>query len=308
LRPWDTHARAPHEAPLRPFGDGAELAERGEAVLTRVDGELGGHFATLRREGFLDLDNRKGKAPGGYCAYFPVARRPFIFMNAVGLPGDVRTLLHEAGHAFHDFEMARLPYHQQRDAPIEFAEVASMAMELLAAPYLRRSDGGYYDQAEYARARIEHLEGILTFWPYMAVVDGFQHWAYTNPEAAADPAACDAAWDRLWGRFMHGVDWSGLDAERMTGWHRKQHIYRYPFYYVEYGLAQLGAVQVWRNALSDQAGAVAAYRRALALGGTATLPDLFQAAGARFAFDAGALREAVELIEGTIGALEQAAV
>ncbi|MCX7791161.1 MAG: M3 family oligoendopeptidase [Chloroflexaceae bacterium] len=306
LRPWDTRARAPHETPLRPFRDGAELAERGEAVLARVDPELGGHFATMRREGFLDLDNRKGKAPGGYCAYFPVARRPFIFMNAVGLPGDVRTLLHEAGHAFHDFEMAHLPYHQQRDVPIEFAEVASMAMELLAAPYLRRSDGGYYDPTEYARARIEHLEGILTFWPYMAVVDGFQHWAYTNPEAADDPAACDAAWDRLWARFMDGVDWSGLDAERMTGWHRKQHIYRYPFYYVEYGLAQLGAVQVWRNALSDQAGAVAAYRRALALGGAATLPDLFRAAGARFAFDAGALREAVELIEGTIGMLEQA--
>lgn len=308
LRPWDTHARALDEAPLRPFRDGAELAERGEAVLKRVDAELGGHFATMRREGFLDLDNRKGKAPGGYCTYFPVARRPFIFMNAVGLPGDVRTLLHEAGHAFHDFEMARLPYHQQREVPMEFAEVASMAMELLAAPYLRRSDGGYYDQAEYARARIEHLEGILTFWPYMAVVDGFQHWAYTNPEAADDPAACDAAWDRLWGRFMDGVDWSGLDAERMTGWHRKQHIYRYPFYYVEYGLAQLGAVQVWRNALSDQGGAVAAYRRALALGGAATLPDLFRAAGARFAFDAGALREAVELIEGTIGTLEQAVV
>ncbi len=306
LRPWDTHARAPHEAPLRPFRDGADLAERGEAVLMRVDPELGSYFATLRREEFLDLDNRKGKAPGGYCAYFPVVQRPFIFMNAVGLPGDVRTLLHEAGHAFHDFEMAHLPYHRQREAPIEFAEVASMAMELLAAPYLRRSDGGYYEPSEYARARIEHLEGILTFWPYMAVVDGFQHWAYTNPETADDPAACDAAWDRLWARFMDGVDWSGLDAERMTGWHRKQHIYRYPFYYVEYGLAQLGAVQVWRNAMRDQAGAVAAYRRALALGGAAPLPDLFHAAGARFAFDTTVLREAVELIEGVIDTLERA--
>ncbi|MCS6882405.1 MAG: M3 family oligoendopeptidase [Oscillochloridaceae bacterium] len=305
LRPWDTHARASGEAPLRPFRDGVELAERGEAVLTRVDPELGGYFAIMRQEGFLDLDNRKGKAPGGYCVYFPVARRPFIFMNAVGMPGDVRTLLHEAGHAFHDFEMAHLPYHQQREVPIEFAEVASMAMELLAAPYLRRADGGYYDQAEYARARIEHLEGILTFWPYMAVVDGFQHWAYTNPEAADNPAACDAAWDQLWARFMDGVDWSGLDAERITGWHRKQHIYRYPFYYVEYGLAQLGAVQVWRNALSDQAGAVAAYRRALARGGVATLPDLFETAGARFVFDSDALREAVELIEEEIARLAQ---
>lgn len=301
LRPWDTEGKPATEAPLRPFAGGEELAARGEAVLGRVDEELGEYFATMRREGLLDLDNRKGKAPGGYCTAFPTARRPFIFMNAVGLAGDVRTLLHEAGHAFHVFETSGLPYHQQQDVPIEFAEVASMAMELLAAPYLRRSDGGYYaDEAAYARARVEHLEGILTFWPYMAVVDGFQHWAYTNPEAADDPAACDGAWGALWDRFMGAIDWSGLEDERVTGWHRKQHIFRYSFYYVEYGLAQLGAVQVWRNALADQAGAVAAYRRALALGGTATLPALFAAAGARFAFDVTTLQQAVDLIEGTL--------
>lgn len=301
LRPWDTEGRSPDEAPLRPFSGGEELAARGESVLGRVDEELGEQFATMRREGLLDLDNRKGKAPGGYCTSFPAAQRPFIFMNAVGLPGDVRTLLHEAGHAFHVFEASPLPYHQQRAVPMEFAEVASMAMELLAAPYLRAGDGGYYaDEASYARARVEHLEGILTFWPYMAVVDGFQHWAYTNPQAADDPAECDAAWDRLWARFMGAVDWSGLDAERVTGWHRKQHIYRYPFYYVEYGLAQLGAVQVWRNALRDQAAAVTAYRRALALGGTAALPDLFAAAGAHFAFDTVTMQEAVDLIEATL--------
>lgn len=304
LRPWDVEGKAPGEAPLRPFAGGDELAARGEAVLGRVDEELGEYFATMRREGLLDLDNRKGKAPGGYCTSFPTAQRPFIFMNAVGTAGDVRTLLHEAGHAFHVFEARPLPYHQQHSVPMEFAEVASMAMELLAAPYLRRGDGGYYDEAEYARARVEHLEGILTFWPYMAVVDGFQHWAYTNPEAAAEPAACDAAWDRLWARFMGAIDWSGLDAERATGWHRKQHIYRYPFYYVEYGLAQLGAVQVWRNALADQSGALASYRRALALGGTATLPELFAAAGARFAFDAATMGEAVDLIEQTIAGLQ----
>ncbi|HMQ29252.1 MAG TPA: M3 family oligoendopeptidase [Chloroflexaceae bacterium] len=304
LRPWDVEGKPAGAAPLRPFAGGDELAARGEAVLGRVDEELGEHFATMRREGLLDLDNRKGKAPGGFCTSFPTVGRPFIFMNAVGLPGDVRTLLHEAGHAFHVFETRGLPYHQQQTAPIEFAEVASMAMELLAAPYLRRGDGGYYaDELGYARARVEHLESILTFWPYMAVVDGFQHWAYTNPEAADDPAECDRAWYGLWGRFMGAVDWSGLDDERATGWHRKQHIYRNPFYYVEYGLAQLGAVQVWRNALADQPGAVAAYRRALALGGTAALPELFAAAGARFAFDTATMREAVDLIETTIGEL-----
>ncbi|MFV9504873.1 MAG: M3 family oligoendopeptidase [Oscillochloridaceae bacterium umkhey_bin13] len=305
LRPWDVEGRAKGETMLRPFADGTDLAARSEAVLHKVDPELGANFTIMRHEQLLDLESRKGKAPGGYCTSFPVVGRPFIFMNAVGLPTDVRTLLHEAGHAFHVFATNDLPYHHQRSYPIEFAEVASMAMELLAAPYLRAHDGGFYsDEAAYARARVEHLEGILTFWPYMAVVDGFQHWVYTNPDEAADPAACDAAWDRLWARFMGGIDWSSLDAERMTGWHRKLHIYRYPFYYVEYGLAQLGAVQVWRNALSDQAAAVAAYRKALALGGTATIPDLFATAGARFAFDPATMGQAVDLIETTIAELE----
>jgi oligoendopeptidase F len=138
----------------------------------------------------------------------------------------------------------------------------------------------------------------------MSVVDAFQHWVYTHHQAASDPANCDAKWLELWQRYMPAVDWSGLDAAAMTGWQRKQHIFRYPFYYVEYGLAQLGAVQIWANALRDQAGAVAAYRRALALGGTVPLPQLYAAAGARLAFDAETLGRAVELMERTIAQLE----
>ncbi|MCZ7546935.1 MAG: M3 family metallopeptidase [Anaerolineae bacterium] len=179
-------------------------------------------------------------------------------------------------------------------------------MELLSAPYLPTSEGGFYSEADAARARIEHLEDAILFWPYMAVVDAFQHWVYTNHAAAADPANCDAKWAELWGRFMPGVDWSGLEQEMMTGWHRKLHIHQVPLYYVEYGLAQLGAVQVWSGALRDQAGAVARYRRALALGGTASLPDLYATAGAKFAFDAGTLGEAVALMERTIAELDTA--
>jgi oligoendopeptidase F len=170
---------------------------------------------------------------------------------------------------------------------------------LLAAPYLSQEFGGFYTDQEAARDRVEHLERIVLFWPYMAVVDAFQQWAHTHPDGA-DPAACDARWVELQQRFMPGVDWSGLETEMMTGWHRKQHIHSAPFYYVEYGLAQLGAVQVWRNALKDQAASLANYRRALSLGGTKSLPELYQAAGAKFAFGAGTLREAVELIETTI--------
>ncbi|MDQ7030661.1 MAG: M3 family metallopeptidase [Ardenticatenia bacterium] len=142
-----------------------------------------------------------------------------------------------------------------------------MAMELLSSPYWRRDEGGFYTPEEYARARIEHLENIVLFWPYMAVVDAFQHWVYEHPDEARNPDACDATWATLWDRFMPGVDWSGLEEIKATGWHRKLHIFEIPFYYVEYGLAQLGAVQIWGNALEDQAEAVRQYRAALALGG-----------------------------------------
>ncbi len=303
LRPWDLDVDPHHRPPLRPYSTIDEMKRKAAVIFNRLDPQLGKYFETMRREELLDLDNRKGKAPGGYCTYFPVARRPFIFANSVGLHDDVQTLLHEAGHAFHGFESSHLPYHQQWDVGMEFAEVASMGMELLAAPYLASQDS-YYSDAQAARARIEHLEGVLLFWPYMAVVDAFQHWVYENHAAAADPKNCDLAWAGLWRRFMPGVDWSGFEEVMMTGWQRKLHIHQIPFYYIEYGLAQLGAVQVWRNALGDQADAVARYRKALSLGGTATLPELYAAAGARFAFDAPTLQEAVSLLEKTIEELK----
>jgi oligoendopeptidase F len=168
---------------------------------------------------------------------------------------------------------------------MEFAEVASMGMELLASPFL----GEFYTESEMAHARIEHLERMLLFWPFMAVVDSFQQWVYENSKSGADPRACDAKWGELWDRFIPGVDYSGLEAVKNTGWQRKLHIHQVPFYYVEYGLAQLGAVQIFGNARRDPAGAVSAYRKALSLGGRVTLPELFAAANARFAFDAETL-------------------
>jgi oligoendopeptidase F len=259
----------------------------------------------MRNKGLLDLDNRKDKAPGAYCNNYDMVMLPFIFENAVGLSTDVDTLLHESGHAFHIFEEAHLPYSHQLPVGMEFAEVASMAMELLASPYLLASEGGFYTEKDAARARIEHLEEAVLFWPYMAVVDAFQHWVYENQSAAAYPDNCDHKWAELWKRFMLGEDWSGLDDVMVTGWQRKQHIFEVPFYYVEYGMASLGAFQVWRNALKDQKGAVAAYRRALALGGTVPLPKLYETAGARFAFDAQTLRDAVSLAEEMIEKLER---
>ncbi len=303
MRPWDLEAPLPGAQSLKPFENVAELKEKAETIFDKVDPQLAEFYATMQQEDLLDLENRMNKRPGGFCTAIPASNswRPFIFMNAVGLPADVTTLLHESGHAFHAFETLKLPYTQQWIIGSEFAEVASMAMELLASPYITKGEGGYYTEQEAAQARLEHLENIILFWPYMAVVDAFQHWAYTaDPKEAADAANCDRVWDKLWSRFKADEDWSGLDDARMTGWHRKLHIYQYPFYYVEYGMAQLGAVQIWANALQDQKMATASYRGALKLGGTATLPELYQAAGAKLAFDGDTLRHAIDLLENQI--------
>lgn len=297
LRPWDVEVEPLGRPALRPFANADELADKAEAIFGALDPQLGTHFQIMRREGLIDLDNRIGKMPSSYCATYPVMERPFLFMNVVGTNEDVMTLFHEFGHAVHSFEMTRLPHHDQLRVGTEFHEVAATGMELLAAPYL---DGSIYTSAEAVRARAEHLEVMLRFWPYMAVVDAFQHWAHTHPDQASDPAACDDHWAGLWSRFMKGEDWSGLDDAMMTGWHRKLHIFRSPFYYIDYGLAQLGAVQIWKHALDDPQRALADYRAALALGGTVTLPELFTAAGARLAFDAETLAEAVELMESAL--------
>jgi oligoendopeptidase F len=299
LRPWDLEVDVFGRPPLKPYTQIEQLEEGVSAIFHQVDPQLGEYFDTMRREGLLDLENRKGKGPGAYCTEYPASKRPFIFMNAVGLHDDVQTLLHEGGHAFHAFETNALPYIQQKQVGMEFAEVASMGMELLASPYLSMA-GGFYTPQDAARAITTNLEEIIRFWPYMAVVDAFQHWVYEHPQAAIQPASRDACWAELWDRFMIGVDWSGLEDEKATGWQRKLHITTAPFYYIEYGLAQLGALQVWRNARKDQAGAVRAYRKALALGGTAGLTDLYLAAGARLIFEAEPFQEIIDLMESVI--------
>jgi oligoendopeptidase F len=278
LRPWDLAVDPQGRPPLRPFREVEQLAEGTEAIFAGVDPDLGGQFHYLRNHGLLDLANRKGKAPGGYQTTLEDDRLPFIFMNAVGLDGDVRTLLHEGGHAFHALASRGQPLSAYRESPMEFCEVASMAMELLGARNLDR----FYDEADANRSYRQLLEGIVLIIPWIATVDAFQHWIYTHPDD--DRAGRRRAWSELLDRFGGIVDWSGYEEARANSWHRQLHIFLYPFYYIEYGIAQLGALQIWRRALSDRAGAVAAYRRALAIGGSRTLPELFAAAGARFEF------------------------
>ena len=301
LRPWDLQVDPYRTAPLRPFTTQAELTSRAARAFQEVDPALGSAFATMIDEGLLDLESRKGKAPGGYCDTLHHRGRPFIFMNAVGVVDDVMTLLHEAGHAFHAFASHAQPLIWQRHPGSEAAELASMSMELLAAPYLGPG-AGFFTEAEARSAWLEHLEDILVSLAHIASVDAFQTWIYTSGEGG-DAAARDAAWLRIRERFERGVDWSGLDRERVARWYRQLHIFLYPFYYIEYGIAQIGALQVWRNSLRDPVDAVRHYREALALGATRPLPELYRAAGAELTFDEGRIAELVAVVEDRIEAL-----
>jgi oligoendopeptidase F len=278
LRPWDLAVDPLGRPPLEPFREVEQLAAGTETIFRDVDTELGDQFAFLRGRGLLDLANRKGKAPGGYQTTLEDARLPFIFMNAVGLDSDVRTLLHEGGHAFHTLACRHEPLAEYRESPLEFCEVASMTMELLGA---RRLDP-FYEPRDAARSNRKLLEEIVLILPWIATVDAFQHWIYNHPEHSREDRR--SAWRDLLARFGGIVDWSGYDEARDHSWHRQLHIFLYPFYYIEYGIAQLGALQIWQRWLADRAGAVASYKHALALGGARPLPELFAAAGIRFDF------------------------
>ncbi|HEU6449642.1 MAG TPA: M3 family oligoendopeptidase [Verrucomicrobiae bacterium] len=290
LRPWDLSVDPLNRPPLQPFADVGEMVSRTQNIFNKLDAELSARFRQMQDLKLLDLDNRKGKAPGGYQQDLSEARMPFIFMNAVGVQRDVETILHEAGHAFHALAVRNedlLPY---RHAPIEFCEVASMSMELLAANLLEE----FYSTPEANRARKTHLEGVIGFFPWMATVDAFQHWIYTHPDHTR--AERKAAYLELMNRFGGITDWSDWEEARANSWHRQLHIFIHPFYYVEYGIAQLGALQLWANANRDKAKALKDYKNALALGGSRPLPELFSAAGCDFDFSAGTIRPLAKMV------------
>jgi oligoendopeptidase F len=309
LRPWDTAVDPWRQTAPVPYQDVSELQETSARIFTAIDPELGSQFRTMMVEGLLDLESREGKAPGGYCDTLHARGRPFVFMNAAGVPEDVTTLLHEAGHCFHAFASHARPFIWQRHPGAESAELASMSMELLASPHLARPTG-FYSEADALSARLEHLEDLLLSLAHIASVDAFQAWVYTHRDGQ-DAGARDTAWLRIRERFEPGIDWSGLTAERVARWYRQLHIFLYPFYYIEYGIAQIGALQVWRNAKRDPAAAIRAYRHFLALGATMPLPDLYRAAGVDLTFDAGVLAHLVAMVEEEMamlrGALARAA-
>ena len=296
LRPWDAAVDPLGRPPLRPFATVGELVSRTQSVFDAIDPGLAASFRKLDELHLLDLENRKGKAPGGYQSTLSESRLPFIFMNAVGVQRDVDVLLHEAGHAFHTFavmEMDLLPY---RNPPMEICEVASMSMELLGNQQM----GAFHTPDAAARARRDHLEKVLTGLSWIATVDAFQHWIYTHPGHTRQERA--AAWTALVRRFEGDTDWSGQEQALNFLWHRQLHIFLYPFYYIEYGIAQLGALQVWAASKRDRASALANYKRGLALGGSRPLPELFAWMGCKFDFSREAIAPLVHLVREDLSA------
>jgi oligoendopeptidase F len=294
LRPWDLSVDIKGRPPLRPFQEDQIplFVEKIQAIFSKVSPALGEMFSRLEPGRNLDLESRRGKRPGGYQASLEASKQPFIFMNAVGTRRDVETLLHEGGHAFHFLDAAQEPMIFLRNAPMEFCEVASMSMELLGSTFLEV----FYTPEDAARARRSLLEGVVRFLPWMAIIDGFQHWLYTHPGHSAEERK--KAWLEIHDRFSSSeVDWSGFEASRQWRWQPQLHLYGMPFYYIEYGIAQLGALQVWLNHREDPEGALSQLRAAFALGGKRSLPGLFQVAGLKFDFSRATLEPLMEALD-----------
>ena len=298
LKPWDTATDPKGRPPLEPFEKVSDLIECSQSIFNQVDGNLSNWFQTMQDLDLLDLANRKGKAPGGYQCSLDESRLPFIFMNSVGVQRDVETLLHEAGHAFHSMASQNEPLHSYRHAPIEFCEVASMAMELLGSEFLEE----FYNSEEARRARINHLEGIVFVFPWIATVDAFQHWLYLNPDHSIEDR--DKAWSNLIDRFGGNVDWTHYELAKAKLWHKQLHIFLHPFYYVEYGIAQLGALQVWANYKNNRSKALNDYKAALALGGSKPLPELFKRCNIQFDLSRDTVAPMADLLRKELKALK----
>ncbi|MEZ5053648.1 MAG: M3 family oligoendopeptidase [Chitinophagales bacterium] len=295
LFPYDLDVDTLNRPALQPFQTQQELIEKSIVCLQSVAPYFADCISTMDKMKYLDLESRKGKAPGGYNMTLPEMGVPFIFMNAAGTHRDLETMVHEAGHAVHSFLMRTLPYNFDQEIPSEVAELASMSMELMTFDGLH----AFYNDADKKRAIETHLEGIITMLPWIALVDKFQHWIYTNPTHTA--AERDAKWLALHQSLSNDiVDWDGYEHFRKSLWQKQLHIFEVPFYYIEYGIAQLGAIAVWRNYKQDKNNAIAAYKNALQLGYTKPIPDIYKNAGIEFNFSKEYVKELMSFLKAEI--------
>lgn len=278
LRPWDTEAEPAGIEPLRPFQNSEELIEKTVACFEELRPFFADCLRKMKSIGHLDLDSRKGKAPGGYNYPLAESGAPFIFMNAAGQMHDVTTMIHEGGHAVHSFLAHPLELSSFKEYPMEIAEVASMAMELFSMDYW----GTFLNnKEELTRAKEYQFERVISIFPWIATIDKFQHWVYEHPQHTLDERG--DAWMSILNEFSsHMIDWSGLEEYRRYSWQRQLHLFEVPFYYIEYGIAQLGAIGLWKQFRQDKEAALDNYMKALSLGGTKKLPALFETAGLKF--------------------------
>ncbi len=292
LRPWDTSAEPEGVKPLAPFKTGEELLAKTKLCFGKLRPQFAGYLEIMDEMGRLDLDSRKGKAPGGYNCPLAETGAPFIFMNAAGQMQDVTTIVHEGGHAIQSFLTHDLELGAFKEYPMEIAEVASMSMELFTMDYW---DVFFEDAEELKRAKLQQLERVISIFPWVATIDKFQHWIYTHP--AHTPAERTAAWNRIQKEFStEVVDWSGFEDYRSCSWQRQLHLYEVPFYYIEYAIAQLGAIGMWKQFRADKEQALDNYTKALSLGYMVPLKELYSAAGIAFDFSPAHVKELIDFV------------
>jgi oligoendopeptidase F len=292
FRPWDTELDPDGLEPLKPFSNGQEMLEGSIRVLGEIDSYFGECIATMKEMKYLDLDSKQGKAPGGYNYPLYEIGVPFIFMNAVGAQRDLVTMVHEAGHAVHSFLSRDLELTGYKNLPSEVAELASMSMELLTM----NQWGEFYSETDLKRAKKEQLETVLIILPWIAQIDEFQHWIYENPNHSL--AERTEKWLSLGKEYGSNLtDWTGYEEIRAVAWQRQMHLFEVPFYYIEYGFAQLGAIGVWKNSLSNFPKAIADYKEALKLGYTKSIPEIYETAGVSFKFNQPYLKEIADFLQ-----------
>ncbi len=293
LRPWDKSVDPEGREPLKPFTNGKELTDKTIEVFKRIDPFLGQCLSIMKEMGHLDLESRKGKAPGGY--NYPLAEVgvPFIFMNATSTLRDMVTIMHEGGHAIHNFLTRDLDLNDFKSTPSEVAELASMSMELISMDHW---DVFFTDEAELKRAKREHLEDIIETLPWVATIDLFQHWLYENPDHSLETRK--EKWNEIFDQFADtATDWSGLQSAKDYLWQKQLHLYEVPFYYIEYGMAQLGAIAVWRNFRNDNAKGLEGYQNALKLGYMRAIPEIYKAANIKFDFSREYIHELMKFVK-----------
>ncbi|HPA35651.1 MAG TPA: M3 family oligoendopeptidase [Chitinophagales bacterium] len=292
LRPYDLEVETSGHAPLKPFTTDEELVEKSVQCLRQADPFFAECISIMNDMQFLDLNSRKGKAPGGYNMTLPEIGVPFIFMNAAGTQRDVETMVHEAGHAVHSFLMRTLPYNFDQEITSEIAELASMSMELMTFDGL----SAFYSEEDKKRAIQTHLEGIVLILPWIAIIDKFQHWIYLNPNHTVEER--EQKWLEIHQWLSAEVtDWSGYEEYRKALWQKQLHLFEVPFYYIEYGIAQLGAISVWKNYKQDKTAAIQSYKNALSLGYTKPIPEVYKTAGVAFNFSRSYVHDLMQFLQ-----------